>query len=106
MIFTDVPSSGPQQGQNVLLGTVALNGPEAALTVSLPAFNINTVTAIYGGSANWSASTSAPAPVQVNAYSGEVLINQFRLSGPDGADDQYAELYNTRQGGSASPGPP
>ena len=30
----------------------------------------------------------------VAAYRGEVLISEFRLSGPRGAGDQYAELYN------------
>jgi hypothetical protein len=33
--------------------------------------------------------------VQVTAYTSEVLISEFRLSGPGGAGDQYAELYNT-----------
>ena len=92
--FTDLLSSGPQNGQNVLLGTVALSGGTAALTVSLPAFNTNTVTAIYGGNATYPPDTSPSAGVQVTAYTGEVLINQFRLSGPGGATDQYAELYN------------
>jgi hypothetical protein len=32
--------------------------------------------------------------LQVNGYQGEVIIDEFRLSGPGGANDQYVELYN------------
>ena len=94
VVFADTLSSGPQSGQVVTLGTVALSGGSAALTVDLPAFNANTVTAAYSGDATYAGVTSAPAGVQVSAYSGEVLIDEFRLSGPGGAADQYAELYN------------
>ena len=94
VVFADKLSSGPQSGQVVTLGTVPLSGGTAALTVDLPAFNANTVTAAYSGDATYAGVTSAPAGVQVDAYSGEVLIDEFRLSGPNGAADQYAELYN------------
>ena len=36
-----------------------------------------------------------PLPVQVSAVAGSVIVNQFRLTGPSGADDAYVELYNT-----------
>ena len=93
--FTDLLSTGPQSGQAVTLGTAALSGGTAALTASLPAFGTNAVTANYSGDATYAPGTSTPVGVQVNAYSGEVVISQFRLSGPDGANDQYVELYNT-----------
>ena len=99
VVFDDKPSSGPQSGQVVTLGTAALSGGIAALTIDLPAFNTNSVTAVYSGDAKYPSGTSAPAAVRVTAYSGEVLINEFRLSGPASIPDlldydQYAELYN------------
>jgi large repetitive protein len=93
--FTDLLSSGPQKGQTVTLGTVTLSGGTAALTADLPAFNTNKITATYSGDSTYASAVSPSAGVQVTAYNGEVIINQFRLSGPGGADDQYAELYNT-----------
>ena len=43
-----------------------------------------------------SAASSRAATIAAgSAYRGEVIISQFRLSGPGGADDQYVELYNT-----------
>jgi uncharacterized repeat protein (TIGR01451 family) len=92
--FTDLLSSGPQSGQTITLGTVAVSGGTAALTTSLPAFNTNTVTATYSGDSAYPSAASSPAGVQVTAYSGEVMITQFRLSGPGGPGDQYVELYN------------
>ena len=94
VVFTDKLSSGPQSGQVVTLGTVPLSGGTAALNVNLPAFDANMVTAAYSGDTTYAGVTSSPAAVQVDAYSGEVLIDEFRLSGPNGAADQYAELYN------------
>ena len=35
-----------------------------------------------------------PASAGVAPYRGEVLISEFRFSGPSGPDDQYVELYN------------
>jgi Bacterial Ig-like domain (group 3)/Putative Ig domain len=93
--FTDLLSSGPQSGEEVTLGIVALSGGTAALTTTLPAFNTNKITATYSGDSSYDSAASSPAGVQVTAYNGEVIINQFRLSGPAGAADQYAELYNT-----------
>ena len=92
--FSDLLSTGPQSGQVVTLGAAVLSGGTAALTVDLPAFNTNTVTATYGGDSSYASAVSGSAGVQVNAYAGEVIINQFRLSGPGGAGDQCAELYN------------
>ena len=94
VVFDDKPSSGPQSGKTVTLGTETLSGGTAALTADLPAFNTNSVTAIYSGDATYAGATSAAAGVRLTAYSGEVLISEFRLSGPSGAADQYAELYN------------
>ena len=51
----------------------------AALAMPLAAFGI----------------AAAPASaVSVPAYRGEVLISEFRFSGPSGPGDQYVELYN------------
>jgi len=98
--FKDLLSSGPQSGQTVTLGTVSLSRGTANLTIVLPAFNTNTVTATYSGDTTYANNKSAPVAVQVNAYSGELLIEQFRFSGPSGNSDQYVELYNN---GAAAP---
>jgi hypothetical protein len=92
--FLDLLSTGPQAGQNVILAKAALTAGIASVTVDLAAFNTNTITASYGGDSADIPSVSSPTNVQVTGYRGEVLINQFRLSGPDGAADQYAELFN------------
>ena len=92
--FADRLSSGPNKGRVVTLGRVTLSGGTAALTAVLPAFNTNTVTAAYSGDATYRAVRSRPVRVRVAAYRGEVLISEFRLSGPRGAGDQYVELYN------------
>jgi hypothetical protein len=93
--FTDLLSTGPQSGQTVTLGTATLTTGQAVLTVDLPAFGTNAITATYSGDSTYAPETSPEANVQAIAYNGEVLINQFRLSGPGGANDQYVELYNT-----------
>ena len=93
--FTDLLSSGPQTGQAITLGTASLTSGHAELDTTLPAFAANAVTATYSGDTTYTSAMSAPATVQVSAYTGEVIINQFRLSGPGGAADQYAQLYNT-----------
>jgi hypothetical protein len=90
--FDDTLSSGPQSGQTVNLGTVTVSGGTATVTTALPALGTNTITAVQ--SSGSSSYASAPATVQVTAYAGEVIISQFRLSGPGGAADQYAVLYN------------
>jgi uncharacterized repeat protein (TIGR01451 family) len=93
--FTDVLASGPQTGQTVTLGTATLAGGSAVATFTLPAFGTNTVTASYGGDATYAADASGPLGIAVNAYDGEVIVDQFRLSVPGGSNDQYVQLYNT-----------
>ncbi|HJT65584.1 MAG TPA: lamin tail domain-containing protein [Pyrinomonadaceae bacterium] len=44
---------------------------------------------IAGG---WSLSISTALPVTT---AGQLIISEFRLSGPNGADDEFIELYNT-----------
>jgi hypothetical protein len=83
--FTDTLSTGPQSGQTVTLGTVPCPAGTATLTTALPAFNTNTITATYSGDLAYTAASSARTGMQVTAYTGEVIINQFRLSGPGGA---------------------
>jgi uncharacterized repeat protein (TIGR01451 family) len=81
-------------GSTASLGSASLSGGVATLTVALPAFGLNTVTATYGGNATLATAASPGLAVQVNGYQGEVIIDEFRLSGPGGANDQYVELYN------------
>jgi hypothetical protein len=92
--FRALLSSGPQSGTTVTLGTATLSGGAAALTVALPAFNTNTITVTYNGDATYPVDTSPSIPIQVSAYSGEVIVDQFRLSGAGGVNDQYVQLYN------------
>jgi uncharacterized repeat protein (TIGR01451 family) len=81
-------------GSTASLGSASLSGGVATLTAALPAFGLNTVTATYGGNATLATAASPGLAVQVNAYQGEVIIDEFRLSGPGGTNDQYVELYN------------
>ena len=93
--FTDVPTTGPQQGSIVTLGSGAVTAGVATLTIALPAFGVNPVTAAYGGDGTYAASTATPSAVEVSGYTGEVIVTEFRNSGPGGATDSYTELYNT-----------
>ena len=60
----------------------------AALAVPLAGAGIAAAPASAAGSSTAAASAAT-------FYKGEVLISEFRLSGPRGAHDEYAELYNT-----------
>jgi hypothetical protein len=89
--FTSVSATGGV----VTLGTAPVTDGVAVLTVPLPAFGLNTVTALYSGDATHDAATSNAVQVRVTASVGELIVNQLRFSGPGGAGDQYVELYNT-----------
>ncbi len=93
--FTDIATTGPQAGNPVTLGTGTVSGGTASLTTALPAFGVNTVKATYGGDATHAAATSTTTSVEVSAYAGEVIVTEFRTSGPGGAGDNYVELLNT-----------
>ncbi len=93
--FTDVANTGPQAGNPVTLGTGTVSGGAASLTTALPAFGVNTVKATYGGDATHATATSTTTSVEVSAYAGEVIVTEFRTSGPGGAGDNYVELLNT-----------
>lgn len=95
--FTVVPTTGPQKGQTVQLGTNVLTGGVATKTVTLPAFGNNPVIASYEGNTGeriWGPSSSAPASVEVTATSGQLIVTQFRFSGPVGARDSFIQLRN------------
>ena len=92
--FTDVPASGTNQGDTVTLGTGAISGGVATLDLALPAFGANQVSAGYGGDGTHGTATSTAVSVEVTGYAGEIIVNEFRTSGPGGADDSYIELYN------------
>ncbi|AVT39501.1 SdrD B-like domain-containing protein [Plantactinospora sp. BB1] len=93
--FTAGVTTGPSAGSTVTLGTAPLSGGRATLTVTLPAYGPNTVTAGYGGDATYPAGTSSGQVVQVSAANTRLLVSEFRLSGPGGPTDQYVELTNT-----------
>ncbi|WP_375500674.1 ice-binding family protein [uncultured Jatrophihabitans sp.] len=93
--FADVPASGAHSGETLALGSAVLANGVAQLTVVLPAFGANVVTATYGGDDAHNGSYSTPVTVQVNAYVGEVIVTEFRASGPAGSGDSYVELRNT-----------
>ncbi len=92
--FLVVPATGPQRGRTVVLGNVKLVNGVAKLQTVLAAYGNNPVTAVYGGDANNALATSPARVVTVNAAVGDLIVNQFRLSGPGGAADQYLELVN------------
>ena len=93
--FSNVASSGPDSGVATTLGTGTLDNGSASLTVAMPALGLNTITATYGGDGSHEIATSAPVTVEVSAVAGEVIVTEFRSSGPEGADDSYVELLNT-----------
>ena len=93
--FTVVPAVGWQHGLTLTLGSGTISGGVATLTVPLPAFAANPVTADYPGDGTHTAATSNTSSVEVTGYTGEIIVNEFRSSGPGGADDSYIELYNT-----------
>lgn len=93
--FSDVVTNGPNAGTPVSIGTSPVTSGTATLTSALPAFGSNTITATYSGDRTHDAAVSTTVVVQVTAVTGSVIVNQFRLSGPGGAYDQYVELYNT-----------
>jgi alpha-tubulin suppressor-like RCC1 family protein len=92
--FADQLTTGPQSGQSVTLGSATLSEGAASLPVVLPAFGTNKITATYGGDSSYASAVSDEASEQITARTAEVLIDQFRLSGPGGAGDQYVQLYN------------
>ena len=77
------------------LGTRTVADGKAGLTTTLTAFGKNTVVATYGGDGSNQPVTSSSTVVEVKAYVGQAIITEFRTSGPDGAADQFAEIYNT-----------
>ena len=92
--FTEIPSSGSHTGTTVALGTGTISAGVATLSVALPAFGANAVTASYGGDGTFGTATSSTS-VEIHAYTGEVIVREFRTSGPAGDKDGYVELYNT-----------
>ncbi len=93
--FTDVPASGAQSGTTVTLGSDTLTGGTASIRLALPAFGVNTITAHYAGDTTHAATDSTTGQVEVSAFAGEVIVTEFRSSGPAGANDSYIELLNT-----------
>ncbi len=93
--FTDVPTTGPQAGTTVTLGSGPVSSGAASLSTTLPAFGVNTIKATYSGDATSAAATSTTTRVEVSAFAGELIVTEFRTSGPGGAGDNYVELLNT-----------
>ncbi|MGF7238835.1 MAG: SdrD B-like domain-containing protein [Frankia sp.] len=93
--YTDAVVSGPLAGSSVTLGTATVSGGTAPLTVALPAFGANTITATYGGDGTYPSAVSSTVTVENSAAHTALLVTEFRLSGPAGATDQYVELTNT-----------
>ena len=93
--FMNVPATGPQAGSTVTLGIATVTSGVATLTITLPNFGANKITTSYGGDGTHTAVTSSVVTVEVAAYLGEVIVTEFRTSGPDDVDDSYIEIYNT-----------
>jgi hypothetical protein len=93
--FSNVPSTGPQAGQTVSLGSAPISAAEAELDVILPTLGRNRITAHYAGDAGHLAGTSSAVDVELSARQGQLVVRQFRFSGPGGGADQFVELYNT-----------
>lgn len=86
-------AAGPG-GVAVDLGSSAVSNGVASVRPTLTAFGRYTVTAVYAGDATHLGASSATQTVEVAAVAGQVVITEFRTSGPAGAEDSYAEIYN------------
>ena len=93
--FDVVPSSGPNAGTTVVLGSSAVGGDgKAALTVPATSFGANVYTAQYSGDGMHGTAISAPVSVEVAASRGQVIVEEMRLFGPAGTGDSYVQLTN------------
>lgn len=92
--FTDAVTSGPQAGSTVTIGSGAISGGTATWTGPLPAFGANTVRATLRAGGTYPTATSGPKTVENAAGSTDLLITQFRQSGPGGATDQFVQILN------------
>jgi subtilisin family serine protease len=73
-------------GTNTVTYAVTANSGAARTGQLVVADQLLTVTQAAG--------VPPPDPLPPPAASGQVLISEFRLDGPGGADDQFVELYN------------
>ena len=94
VFFAVVPSSGQFANTSVGLGSAPVASGVATMSVLLPAFGANQITATYTGDATHTAVTSSIVTVEVTGYAGEIIVTEFRGSGPDGDNNTYVELYN------------
>jgi hypothetical protein len=92
--FTADVGSGPQAGTTVTLGTASITNGSAAWTGPLPAYGATVTRAVYGGSGTYPGATSSPVPVENAAGASDLVITQFRMSGPGGAADQFVQILN------------
>jgi hypothetical protein len=93
-----VPAPGGSYGEPADAGTATF----ASIFNGLTADQVNGTWSLFitddtdgnGGSIaqGWSLSISTEIPATT---SGQLIISEFRLSGPTGADDEFIELYNT-----------
>ena len=96
--FTRRTVSGPDAGASVDLGTVRVDqGERAVLATRVPAYGETEFSAEAAGNDDYGPAT-ARLSVVGRAEPNDLVISEFRLSGPAGPRDQYVEIYN--------PGPP
>ena len=81
-----INSGATGTGTGAVAYTVAPNGGVARTGTLVVAGQIVTVTQAAG--------VPPPDPTPTPAAAGQVLISEFRIDGPQGAEDQFVELYN------------
>lgn len=96
-----VPAPGPPYNEPASAGSATF----ASVFNGLTADQVNGTWSLFitddtdgnGGTiaGGWSLSISTALPVTT---AGQLIISEFRLSGPNGADDEFIELYNTTSG--------
>ena len=79
-------------------GAGPLEDGRLSTKIKLGRFGTWTVVAVFAGDATHQPATSAPVQVRIAASLGEVVVTEFRTSGPAGAEDSYVEITNTGRG--------
>lgn len=92
--FTDAVTTGPQAGSTVTLGSAAISGGTATWTGPLPAYGVNTTRATLRAGGTYPTATSGPKAIENTSGTTDLLITQFRQSGPGGATDQFVQILN------------
>lgn len=80
------PAPAPVAGDNVALSTFKGISPTGVWSL----YVVDDATGDFGTIGSWSLNITTPSP----ANSGELVISEFRVRGPNGANDEFIEIQN------------